>query len=90
MAERKLPAAADRVFLSARAQWGQTCLHPWALIWFHSLHRPPSVPHSQPRSGRMTAHHAVRGHNGANNVAECPRFFCQTVVVCVLDKMAAD
>lgn len=84
------PAAADRAFPNAGAQWGQTCLHPWALILFLSLHLPPSVPHSQPRSGRMTAHHAVRWYNGANNVAECPHFFCQTVVVCVLDKMAAD
>ncbi len=84
------PAAADRAFPNAGGQWGQTCLHPWALISLLSLRLPPSVPHSQPWSGRMTAHHAVRWYNGANNVAECPHFFCQTVVVRVLDKMAAD
>lgn len=50
------PAATDRAFPNAGAQWGQTCLHPWALISFLSL--PLSLFHS-PRSGRMTAHHAV-------------------------------
>lgn len=33
---------------------------------------PPSVPHSQPPARRMTAHHAARRHNGANNVAVSP------------------
>lgn len=44
---------------AAAPQWGQTCLHPWALIWIPSL--------------QCRSHHAVRRHNGTNNVAVSPR-----------------
>lgn len=78
------PAAADRAFPNAGAQRGQTCLHPWALIWFLSL--PLSLIH---RPGPDEWQHTMR-YDGTMALIMSPRpcFFCQPVVVGV--KMAAD
>lgn len=66
MAERKLPCCCGSSVSQRRSTKGPN-LPP--SLGSNLVPFPPSVPHSQTRSGRMTAHHAVRRHNGANNVA---------------------
>lgn len=88
-AERKLPCCCRLTVSRLQSTMGPnlpSSLGCNLLSFTPSIHLPPSVRHSQPRSARMTAHHAVHWHNGANKMAECRHFSCQTVLVCVLIK----